>query len=424
MRHLVRGAVLAALVAQAWCAVRLWDYESELGSAIAYYDERHRRRALDHIATAQAAWDSDAEVWSWEGDIATNLYKHPSEGGRSDGEAEAILRRAWRGYAGVVLRCPSDAWAWSGLGEVALERARRRDLKRTVDLAELDRRAQGILDAPHAIALAAARLALRIEPSGYQELDVLAKIYESTGELDRAQETYVQSARMMPAPSFHTWGTGNRMFRGLYDAILAGLKEGIEKAPQFDKAMLNLDVGRFARSQGDLDTALAYLAAARAAAKGDIFWTYHASSETAGVLEQLGRLPEAVEELKLAREKGYDRASVSQRLGLLESRLGRSEEACVDLRDALREIPRDVGLRIAAAQACEQAREYETTEQILKLGFASPTESLTLSRALLDFYRRLGRGRTAGNLARSWARDFPEQREFQQWAAEIGAGGL
>ncbi len=416
-RFWIRTAILLALLAQAWSAVRSTRYWRALEAGEELFDSASYGEALEQFERARSLWDADAEVWSWLGYATTSLLRNPPQGSWSQEREAALLGLGWSAYAGAVLRCPVDSWSWSGLAQVALYGAQARDRERGIDLAEIARRGEGILDAPYAIAVAAAKLALRIQPSGYQELDVLARIYESTGEVENAKKAYVQSARMMPAPSYHTWGSGRRLVGSLYEAILTGANEGIARAPAFDKSMLHQEVGRFARSQDDRKTALEHLRAARSAAR-EPFWTYHALWQLSFVLDDLGRLPEAVDALIEAQRLGYDRAEVCRRLGSLEARIGRFENACRDLRDALREMSGDAALRIATGKACQQANDFDTAEQVLREGLAAPTENLTLARALVDLYRDAGRFHTADALIRSWAGEYPAEPEFRKWAEE------
>ena len=419
-RFWIRTAIVLALAAQAWSAVRLTRYWKALEAGEGFFNGAAYGEAVEELERARSLWDADAEIWSWLGDATTLLLRNPPPGGWSREREAALLGLGWSAYAGAVLRCPADSWSWSGLGQVSLYGAQARDRERGIDLATIARRGEGILDGAHAIAVAAAKLALRIQPSGYQELDVLARIYESTGEVENAKKAYVLSARMMPAPSYHTWGSGRRLVRSLYEAILEGANEGIARAPAFDKSMLHLEVGMFARMQGDLETALTHLRSARTAAR-EPFWTFHALSQLSLVLDDAGRLPEAVDALIQAQRLGYDRAEVCRRLGSLEARVGRFENACRDLRDALREMFGDTALRIETGEACRQANDFDTAEQVLEEGLAAPTENMTVARALVDLYRDAGRFHTADALVRGWAGEYPDQPEFRKWVEEIAA---
>src|SRR5204862_6745042 len=130
---------------------------------------------------------------SWLGDTAAYVFRHPPKEGRSPEETERLARLAWKGYAGAVLRCPIDSWSWSGLGEIAQREARRDEIAQPIALSEIDRRGQGILNGRFAVALAAADIAVRLQPTGYPQLDALARIYEVTGDVDKARDTDVLS---------------------------------------------------------------------------------------------------------------------------------------------------------------------------------------------------------------------------------------
>jgi hypothetical protein len=119
--------------------------------------------------------------------------------------------------------------------------------------------------------------------------------------------------------------------------------------------------------------------------------------------------------VKVARDNHSDPGSLSRKLGSLELLIGRVEEACVNLREALRRDADDAGLRVQASGACEEAGEIELAGRILDEGFSVPTESISLAQALLDFHRRQGHENVAIHLAEKWVVDFPERQEFRLW---------
>lgn len=418
---LLRRAALVLLVAiQSWVAFRATVADARFLAGVRAYKAGEYEAASGHFESALEVREGDAWLWAWAGDSALSLYD-----ARPRGDAAAsrgLLDRAWRGYAGAVLRCPADAWSWSGLAEVAVRRAKLRDLVEGVSLESLARRSQGILDPDRAIARSAAEFAVRLNPGGFAELDVLAAAYEVAGDVARASEAVVRSARMLPAPSFHTWGRRGRLPRSLYEAILEGLDVGIERAPEFERSLLHREAGRFAWEQGDPDSALRHFEASLTVATTD-YARYEALQHKARVLEGTGRLEAALGVLREALRPGIGRPALVRRLGDIEFRLGRYEDACRDLREAVRDSPGDTGLRIEAARACEGAGNADLAERLLREGFVLPVENAPLARELLSFYARVGRRRTAEHLVRSWIRDFPERSEFQKWAAEIGGAG-
>ncbi len=415
---LLRRAALVLLVAiQAWVAYRATVADARFLAGVRAYRAGDFERASDRFDSALRVRDGDAWLWAWAGDSALSLHDVRPPGDAA--AARAVLDRAWRGYAGAVLRCPTDAWSWSGLAEVAVRRAKLRDRAEGVSLEVLTRRSQGVLDPDRAIARVAAEVAVVLKPGGFAELDVLASAYEAAGEVPRATEAVVRSARMMPAPSFHTWGRRGRLPRDLYEAILEGLRAGIERAPEFEHSLLHREAGRFAWEQGDPNSALRHLDASLAAARTD-YERYEALQHKAQVLEGTGRLEEALGVLQEALRPGIGRAGLVRRLGDVQFRLGRYEGACRDLRESVRDSPGDVGLRIQSARACERAGNAEVAERLLREGFVLTTENPVLARELLSFFERAGRRHTAEQLVRSWIRDFPERSDFQRWAAEIG----
>ena len=114
----------------------------------------------------------------------------------------------------------------------------------------------------HAIAVVTAKTAVERKPSGFLELDVLTRVYASTGQVDAARESIVRSARIMPSPSFHSWGSGRDLPESLYEATKTAMVAGLDRTPEFERSSLHLDIGRFAFDHGDLGGALAEMTAA------------------------------------------------------------------------------------------------------------------------------------------------------------------
>jgi len=426
MKVAIRIVLVLLLAWQGWRAYWLERFDSYLESAKTVIDLSDPNEIMDAVDDVMRAIDlrDDAEAYVALGDAALDVYRNDPKGGWPKEDADVLFRLAWQGYAGGVLRCPIDAWSWSGLAETAFRQARYLDRDKPLQLGEIEQRSAGILNGRFAVALAAAHLAVDLQPSGYQQLDVLARVYEGTGELDKARATYALSARMMPAPSFHTWGGGRRrLVQDLYATILENLEKGLALAPGFEKCMLHLDVGRFAREQGDYDTAFKNLQIAKATVT-DSYWTYETSREMASLYEEKGKFAEAVAELDIVRDTGYGLAEANRRSASLLARLQRNDEACVRYREALRDIEDDAGLRAEAARACEAAGDVASAETFLKEGVGDPTAQIDLARALLEFYRRHGKDRSADTLIEDWARDYPANATLQKWKAELVGGGF
>jgi tetratricopeptide (TPR) repeat protein len=422
-RVVLRLGILALLGLEAWRVVSVTRFEAAMDVARATDDAAQGVEALAAVETARAIRSGGQEIWVWLADAAGFVYEDEPRGGWPAPEARRLLDLAWAGYAGAVLRCPVDAWSWSGLAQTALRQARERDRGRTLSFDELERRAEGTLDGGYAVALAAARLAVELQPSGYQQLDVLGRVYEGIGDVDRAVASYVRSARMMPAPSFHFWGNGRRLVRDLYVAVLGGLEAGLAAAPEFERCMLHLEVGRFARTQSDPVTALRHLGVARASAP-NAYWTYQSAWELATVHEEQGRNPEALAEFDAVIASGFAVGEANRRSAAILARLQRFDAACGRYREAVRGLGPDAGLRAEASRACEAAGDLESAERFLLDGVVHPVDDLALARALLEFYRRVGRDRSAASLAATWARDYPDHPELAKWAEEGAGGGL
>jgi tetratricopeptide (TPR) repeat protein len=421
MRTALRILLVVVVALQAWHAILLTRYERAFESGELNWNNWAAEEAIGDFERARTIDPSGADVWRRVGDLALYIQEYPNQV-ELEHDAAEMLERAWEGYSGAVVLLPIDSWSWAGLAEVALNRAELNEARRGLDLAELERRRQGVMDRDRAVAIAAARLAVWLKPAGFQELDVLAAIYESMGAMDEARKYYVESARMMPLSSYHVWGRGRRLPQPLYESVVEAMEEGIERAPLFERSGLNVELVQFARAHGDYETAILHAEAADRYA-GRPYETYRAAWELSKTLERLGRYDEALEAVKKARRNLEDPGALSRKQGALELQVGKHADACVNLREALRREPEDDTLRLQAARACEVAGESELAEQVLRDGISIPSADLTLARALVDFQRRHGRNRLADYLLETWARDYPEQPEFPAWLRETQSEG-
>ena len=413
--RVLRALLVLAALLQLWQAVRITRYDAAFRGGVRAYRDARPQQALASMQAARRIWPADPDTSIWVGDTAAYVYDSAARpwevatGGR-------VLRQAWSGYAGAVLRAPADSWSWSGLCETALRWARLRDRAVGVDLQRFERQGSGVLDPARAAALAAGRLAVQLKPAGFQELDVLGEAYQAVGAHDRAMEVFVRSARMLPAPSYHTWGDGRVLLAEVYRALLTGLEAGIARAPSFAHSAMQLDIGLFARAQGDLDTAALMLAAAERSAQSE-YDLFQARQYLGSVQEERGRYAEAAEVWKRALPMGHHVEMLHRRLGTAELLLGRYADACRSLRTALASAPEE-GLRLNAATACVQAGEEEVAEEILRSGLTSPVEQQELALRLVEHLRAHGRRNAARNQVQMWAREHPQSEMIQAWVRE------
>ena len=407
-----RLVLLALIGLQAMRVVRVMGHEVAYIRGMQAYAGGHPEAALAEFERARARGGRSVLTWEWSAESAVRAYD-AGEAELNDADAHALLRRAWQGYAGAVLRSPAQSWSWSGLADVALRDAARRE-RTGLDLAELRRRGQGVLDPRRAVALSAAKLAVRLKPSGFQELDSLAAVYDSIGDVEAAQKALTASARMMPAPSLHVWGQGERMRGPLYRAVLASLMEGMAQAPSFERSLLHREIGQFAQTQGDDARAVEQLLLAEKTARYPLE-RHMAASALARALESQGRGNEAVAAWQRALALGFAPGNDAQLLGSLELRLGRPVDACAHLREALRHDPARPGLREHAAAACEQAGEVQMSEGILRDGLQDPAAADRVAPAILDLYWRTGRRGAALQVAADWQKNNPELTTVGAW---------
>jgi tetratricopeptide (TPR) repeat protein len=403
-RWLVRAVLLVALAVQTYAAwettswVRLHraallaDASGNAAAALEDFEEVASRPFTPHQAGAYLA-DAAQEV-------------HDTSSGLSASERARLLDVAWLGYGSTVLRCPADSWSWSGLAEVALARANALERGKSISLEDLDARSEGQLDPWRAVAFGAARLATELKPAGYQELDVLASVYQSMGDTTKAAETYAASAHMMPAPSFHAWGTLTLAPLDLYTMIASAIEDGIRAAPPYEASFLHLDYGRFVERNGNPAKALTEFGAARDAAEND-YERFYGNYESARLLLAAKRLDEAAKSLSEARATHIADGALVPLQAALDDAKGDHASACVAWVEVVRSAPADASARLAAASACERSGEPQLAERLLRDGITRPSEVPSLARELIALLVRQNRPSAARDLLRVWRRDDP-----------------
>jgi tetratricopeptide (TPR) repeat protein len=418
MRRLVLAVLIVLALAQGYGAVQWSRHEYWYASARQASEAGEAAKALDLMERAVSVRPGAEASRVWVGDLAQELLDNVEDGATPE-RRRAILDRGWGGYAAAIALSPLDAASWSGLAEIAVRRSQLADAVAGVPLDVVAERGHGVVDPWRAAALGAAELAVSISPAGYQQLDTLAGVYESAGQVERAADTYVRSARLMAAPLFHSWGTGRVFAKPIYARLIAGLEEGVAGAPEFDRSLLHVEIARFAREQGDIPTCVAHARLAEKAARNP-FQRHRAAVELAFGLERDD--PDgALEAWHRSEQPGMDAALVASSEAALELRRGDARDACAHYRAALREESGALTVRLAASAACEKAGDVDSAEQLLSSGFVDPVEAMPVAEALVDFLERTGRLLTARTLVNQWLRDHPDRPEFRNWAERLNA---
>lgn len=415
MKWIVRTVLVIALMVQGWQAWTLTAYDRAFRQGVRAYNRGEVDEVRDRFREAMAIRDDDPLLWAWLGDASLFVYDWQGTDRIDPVMGKELLDEAWAAYAGSVARCPSYAWSWGGLAGCADRRAALRAESEGIDLASMVKVAEGIWDPTRAIAVSAASIALELKPSGFNELDLLADIHLSAGNVERAKECFVRSARIMPAPSFHTWGTHRTFYGPLYEEIMQAIEEGLSIAPSFEWCTLHLEVGRFAFLYSKFDEALKHFEIALEHARDD-YWRHRVLWEQSRVYQEIGDYENAIRAIRGSIETGYVSQATYRRLAALWRLMGDDEEVCAALQRAIQEGNVEAGLRIQAATACDEAGDYLSAQRVLEDGLVVPTDNLELARALLSLYVRNGRLHTARNTLDLWRRDHPDQEEFHRWA--------
>lgn len=412
---MIRILLVVALLAQGWEAFTLTRYDTAFRNGMRAYYGGNVDDVIGWFEKALEIRDTDPFLWAWLGDSSLLVFDWHDGTDVDPAWREGLLDKAWRAYAASVARCPSYSWSWSGLANTALHRTNLDISREGFDLSQLRKVDSGVWDPMRSLALSAGAIGVGLKPSGFQELDLLADIHMSAGDHERARDLYLHSAGIMPAPSFHGWGSGRRFYGTLYREILDAVEKGIAKAPTFEWSMLHLEAGRFAFNQLDYKRAEKHFRHAEVFAHNE-YEVYRATWEQSTVYLQAGRFQEAVDALKRLMKTPYVTEATHRRLASLWSLLGEYEESCRTYKIILHPRETDSDLRIQASKTCEEAGDIPAAINALKGGFVLPTDDLELSRSLVELYERNGFNNTKANLLREWQRDYPEQEEFFLWS--------
>jgi tetratricopeptide (TPR) repeat protein len=420
MNGLVRSLLVVALLTQSYFVVRDVRYDRAMRAGIDAYESARVDEVRERFHRARELDDDDPYLWAWCGDAAMYEYDYRTDGAVIDpAEGHALLDEAWRAYAGSVARAPVYSWSWMGLASVAERRARLEEQEHGADLGRIAKAEDGIWDPGRATALTAGHVALDLSPNGFMQLDVLAEVYASAGDTERAGELLVRSATVMPAPSYHSWGAGPRMDRQLYGKLVDALRRGVERAPPFEHSKLHAEIAQFARSQRDFDTALEEAQRAIDTSDGNEYRLYWALREKSQVLQEIGEYEGAIEALERLVETGQGVEAARRRLAHLFRLTGRYEEACAEYRRPGPGRADDAWL-VAGALACDAAGEFEAAESLLRDDLYNPEAHPERARALLELYVEHGRLNTARTLLEGWIRTFDQLDDLERWAGELG----
>lgn len=417
MKLVVRVVLVLAVLAQAWSAYRATDYDRAFREGRVAFGAADVDRVTGALEEAVAVDTADPYLWAWVGDAYMYVHDWHAAGEEMDRElSDALLDRAWTAYAASVARCPPYAWSWAGLAQVSVRKALMAERFEGVDLGRFSRTQEGLWDAHRGIALEAAYIATELKPYGFQELDVLAEVYAAAGMNDTAVELRDRSARLMPAASFHEWGN-QRLYGDHYVRLREALEAGVDRAPPFEQSLLNIEVGRFARLQGDLETALARFRAAEEVADNE----YQASRgrwEQALCLREMGRFEEAIEAARSVTATPWWGAGARRLVASLHEAMGQHEDACVTIRRLYSETG-DASFGRRGARSCEDAGDVMSAERLFESLVKDPPNQLDDARALIDFQIRQDRTRAATRRLEVWRRDYPDVAEFAVWESEL-----
>jgi tetratricopeptide (TPR) repeat protein len=171
--------------------------------------------------------------------------------------------------------------------------------------------------------------AVRIDPGSADRRCNLAELLQLLGRYDEALAQYKESLRLDPESPLTQNRLGTLYQRqGKLDEAIAAFEKAIDRAPDYAAAHRNL--ARALHARGDHEMAVSHFREAVRLNAGDIV----ARIEFAGMLVELRRFDEAIEQYRAVLERGYDSADLRRKLGLAYISAGDSTRAAVEFQKA------------------------------------------------------------------------------------------
>ncbi len=380
-------------------------------------------RALP-LLDRSAVGELDPKARWLAGEVRLGLWQQRIEAGADPEDVASLLAAAYMDASAALASSPASGWYWMTLGNLYHQAERLSVHRQGVSLELVGQDRWTFVGRPGRIAIGMMRIGLTREPNWYPFHDQLAYVYYDYRLKSETLEAVYRTALALPVYELHAYPSLRPTDFAIRDAFARGAIDSIGKVPWLRPVVHRIALGRLEVRRENWTAAEAHLREALAVATvplniAEIQYNLGLSligqqrfdeavdalvaAETqtleplavvarAGLAEQRGRWPEAIELWLRARQLAPRRLDVSLRLARAAQRNGMGDLAVHEMREASRTHPRrDEPLAELVQIFLDQGEPAKARRALRDLERLNPEHpSVTEAR------RRLERGQSSG----------------------------
>lgn len=328
-------------------------------------------RALP-LLDRSAVGELDSEARWLAAEVRLGLWQQRIEDGADPKDVASLLAAAYRDASAALASSPASGWYWMALGNLYHQAERLSLHRQGIPLGLVGQDRWTFVGRPGRIAIGMMRIGLTREPNWYPFHDQLAYVYYDYRLKSETFEAVYRSALALPVYELHAYRSLRPPDAAILDAFTRGAIDSLGKVPWLRPVVHRIALGRLEVRRENWAAAEAHLREALAMATvplniAEIHYYLGLSligqqrfdeaaealvaAETqtleplavvarAGLAEQTGHWPEAIQLWLRARRLAPRRLDVSLRLARAARRNGLGDLAVHTMREAARTHPR------------------------------------------------------------------------------------
>lgn len=352
------------------------------------------------LASARVGMYRPEALWL-AGESALGVWDSLTATDQAGDPGRLMLAEAAASFLRGQAASPASAWYTASIAGVYARRERMRRAQAVVDLAELDRGPWALVGDDGRVALGLARMALKREPTRFEFADQLALLLLANGLETEAARAIDVSARILPDFGAHP----NLSFEALpRDVVESFWRTSRALAPGDAPMILRerhlLSLGILGRRLGHLNEAEQDLREALRSPGTELFHAEDAF-HLGLVLLDAKRTAEAETMLALAGRQPVFESGVAETRARIAESEGRFDDALVQLREARRLRPSELGVLLDFARVAGKTGDWDAAVEALNWAKVVQPSSPAPERAMAEIYLAQGKVESArGAIAR------------------------
>jgi tetratricopeptide (TPR) repeat protein len=355
---------------------------------------------------SEALWRAGrSKVKAWYGFSASE---------RSGPQGDEALRAAAALFLEERNSSPGSAWSTVELGSVYACRESASRLRRSVDLAALERGPWALVGDDGRIAIGLTRAAIERESSSFEFRDRLVLLLEENGLHADAVSAMVEAARVLPDFNAHPDFTFKTLPRDLIETFWRTARAlGPADAPLLSRDRFLLSLGQLGRALGHLDEAEQDLRAVLnmpGTTLGHAEDAFHLGL----VLVDRGRLDEAETMLARADREPVFEPGVAATRARIAGMQERWAEALEHLRELRRLQPREQWVLLEFARVAQKTKSWDQAEESLRWAMLVHPEDPAPHRAMVEMFLAKGEKESARRALDEYVRSFGRTEDAAQ----------